>query len=53
MAEGSDFAELMLGLPGFRVTAVVIDGDEMLLGIETPRQAAGCPSCGVDQVPVN
>jgi transposase len=47
MAEGSDFAELMLGLPGFRVTAVVIDGDEMLLGIETPRQAAGCPSCGV------
>jgi transposase len=29
------------------VTAVTDDGDERLVGIETIRRAAGCPSCGV------
>jgi hypothetical protein len=38
MAEGSDFADVMLGLPGFRVTAVTLDEDELLVGIETIRQ---------------
>jgi len=29
------------------VLAVTEDGDELLVGIETIRRAAGCPSCGV------
>ncbi|MGA9077402.1 MAG: transposase family protein [Acidimicrobiales bacterium] len=36
-----------MGLPGFRVLAVAEDSDELLVGIETIRQAAGSPSCGV------
>jgi transposase len=47
MNDGNDFDSALLGLPGFRVTAVTDDGDERLVGIETIRQAAGCPSCGV------
>jgi transposase len=47
MAEGTEFCDLFLGLPGFHVTAVTEDGDELVIGIETTREAAGCPSCGV------
>ena len=47
MGDGTDFDDVLLGLRGFRVTAVTDDGDELLVGIETIRQAAGCPSCGV------
>ncbi|MGH9029566.1 MAG: ISL3 family transposase [Acidimicrobiales bacterium] len=47
MCDGNEFNELWLGLPGFRVTAMTNDGDELLVGIETVRRAAGCPSCGV------
>lgn len=47
MSDGTGFEDLLVGLPGFTVTAVVEDGAELLVGVETPRQAAGCPSCGV------
>ncbi len=47
MCDGTDFEDILLGLPGFRVTAMVDDGAERLIGIETIRQAAGCPACGV------
>lgn len=47
MSDGTGFEDLLVGLPGFRVTAVTEDGDELLVGVETPRQAAGCPTCGV------
>ena len=47
MGEGTDFDDVLFGLRGFRVIAVTDDGEEMLVGIETIRQAAGCPACGV------
>lgn len=47
MSDGTGFDALLVGLPGFIVTAVVEDGAELLVGVETRRQAAGCPSCGV------
>src|SRR5487761_2778077 len=47
MCDGSDFEDVLLGIDGFRVTAMVDDGKERVIGIETPRQAAGCPTCGV------
>jgi hypothetical protein len=47
MGDGTEFDEALLGLPGFRVLAVSEDGDELLVGIETIRRAAGCPTCGV------
>ena len=47
MGDGTGFDDVLLGLPGFVVTAVTENGDEVLIGIETIRAAAGCPSCGV------
>ena len=47
MGDGNEFDDALLGLPGFRVTAVAEDGDELLVGIETIRATAGCPTCGV------
>ena len=47
MGDGTEFDDALLGLPGFRVLAVTEDGDELLVGIETIRRAAGCPVCGV------
>src|ERR1039458_10354679 len=47
MGDGTEFDDALLGLRGFRVLAVTEDGDELLVGIETIRRAAGCPSCGV------
>jgi integrase len=42
MGDGTEFDDTLLGLPGFRVLAVTEDGDELLVGIETIRRAAGC-----------
>jgi transposase len=42
-----NFDDALLGLPGFWVLAVTDDGNELLVGIETIRRAAGCPSCRV------
>jgi transposase len=47
MGDGTEYDDALLGLRGFRVLAVTEEGDELLVSIETIRQAAGCPSCGV------
>lgn len=47
MGDGNGFDELLLGFDGFVVTAVVEDGDELLVGIETELPLKGCPVCGV------
>ena len=47
MGDGTEFDDALLGLPGFRVLAVTEHGDEVVVGIEVIRRAAGCPSCGV------
>src|ERR1039458_2786460 len=44
MREGADFDDALSGLRGFRVLALTDDGDELLVGIETIRRAAACPS---------
>jgi hypothetical protein len=46
MGDGTEFDDALLGLPGFRVLAVTEDGDELLVGIETIRRAAGCLFAG-------
>jgi hypothetical protein len=43
MGDGTEFDDALLGLPGFRVVAVVEDGDELLVDIETIRQASTKP----------
>jgi transposase len=47
MGDGTEFDDAFLALPGVRVMALVDDGEEFLVGIETIRAAAGCPACGV------
>ena len=47
MGDGTGFDDVLLGLPGFVVTAVVEQENELFIGIETIRVAAGCPACGV------
>jgi transposase len=47
MGDGTEFDNTFLALSGFRALAVTDDGAELLVGIETIRQAAGCPVCGV------
>lgn len=47
MGDGTEFDDTLLGLRGFRALAVTQEGDELLVGIETIRQAAGCPARGV------
>jgi len=47
VGDGTEFDDTFLALPGFKVMAVTDDGAELLVGIETIRQAAGCPVCGV------
>jgi hypothetical protein len=47
VGDGTEFDDTFLALPGFKVPAVTDDGAELLVGMETIRQAAGCPVCGV------
>ncbi|HSH60332.1 MAG TPA: hypothetical protein VK988_11975 [Acidimicrobiales bacterium] len=46
MSDGTALAEALLGLPGFRVLEVVEDGVEVVIGIETLAEFAGCAECG-------
>ena len=46
MGDGTEFDDTLLGLRGFRVLAVTEDGDELLVGIETIRRAAGVLPAG-------
>lgn len=45
---GSDVA--LLGIPGFRVTAVVEEEGELWIGVETTAGLVGCPGCGTRAV---
>ncbi len=47
MGDGTEYDDVLLRLPGFRVVAVTEYDDVLLVGIETIRRAVGCPSCGV------
>lgn len=38
---------VLLGLPGFRVLAEMVEDGEVWLLVETHRDRAGCPACGV------
>ncbi|PLS75697.1 MAG: hypothetical protein CYG61_06140 [Actinobacteria bacterium] len=46
MSDGTGRAEALLGLPGFRVLEVIVDGVEVVVRIETMAELAGCAECG-------
>ena len=46
MSDGNDLAEVMLGLPGFRVLDVVETDVELVVHVETIASFAGCRACG-------
>jgi transposase len=45
--DATGVAEAMLGLPGFRVLAVVENDAELVIRIETTAELVGCSDCGV------
>ena len=47
MADATGVAEVMLGLPGFRVIDAVESDDELVVTVETTPAPIGCPGCGV------
>ena len=47
MSDGIGLAEVLLGLPGFRVLGVVEDDVELVVTIESIAVRAHCRSCGV------
>ncbi len=47
MSEATGVAEVMLGLPGFRVLEVEEEAAEVVIGIELVAELVGCPGCGV------
>lgn len=57
MPDATGVAEVMLGLPGFRVLEAENAGDELVITVETTPGIVGCPDCGVvavahDRMPV-
>ena len=57
MSEGIGLAEVLLGLPGFRVLEVSETAVELVVTIETTADRVGCAGCGIraqsqDRVPV-
>jgi transposase len=58
MSDGIGLAEVLLGLPGFRVLDVVEHDVEVVITIESTAVLAHCRSCGVraepqDRMPVD
>jgi len=47
MSDGNGLAEALLGLPGFRVLAVIESDVELVVTVETTGGAVGCHRCGV------
>jgi transposase len=57
VGDGIGLVEALLGLPGFRVLAVIEAPVELVIEIETTADRVGCPGCGVraeaqDRMPV-
>ncbi|OYV58110.1 MAG: hypothetical protein B7Z69_10150 [Actinobacteria bacterium 21-73-9] len=57
MPDATGVAEVMLGLPGFRVIEAVESDDELVVTVETIPELTGCPGCGAvatahDRMPV-
>ncbi len=46
MSDGTGLAEALLGLPGFRVLAVVETDTEVVIEVETTVEGVGCTNCG-------
>jgi hypothetical protein len=42
--------DLLVGLDGFHVVAVSVEGDRLMVDVETAPQVMGCRTCGVDAV---
>ena len=58
MSEGTGLAELLLGLDGFRVVAVLESVGELVIEVETVVDLVGCAGCGTraeaqDRMPVS
>ena len=51
MDDGTGLAEVLLGLPGFRVLGVVEDEAEVVIRVETMAARAFCRTCGVRAEP--
>lgn len=47
MDDATGLAEALLGLDGFRVTAVQETAAEVVVRVETTERLVGCPGCGV------
>ena len=47
MSDGTGLAEVLLGLPGFRVLEVHETGVEVIVTVETTADFTGCHRCGV------
>jgi transposase len=45
--DATGVAEVMLGLPGFRVLDADDSGGELVVTVETAPEPTGCPECGV------
>src|SRR5215217_7615751 len=51
MSDGIGLAEVLLGLPGFRVLDVVEDDNEVVVRVETTVTRVFCETCGVRAEP--
>ena len=47
MDDGTGLAEVLLGLPGFRIISVLETSDELIVTVESTAVRVGCPTCGV------
>ena len=47
MNDGIGLAEVLLGLPGFRITSVLETSNELIVTVESTAARVGCPTCGV------
>jgi transposase len=47
VSDATGVAEVMLGLPGFRVLDAVDSDDELVIMVETIPEITGCSECGV------